>query len=86
MPRRPQTALVNLKIRMKEPLRKKLEVAAKGRGVSLNAEAVARLERSFERESWLQEFTQIFQSLLNQSAGEVEGLIARVAKLEKQRG
>ena len=47
---RPKTAIVGIKLRMREPLRKKLEVAAKARGVSLNAEAVARLERTFEME------------------------------------
>jgi hypothetical protein len=44
---RKQTAIVGLKVRLREPLRKKLEVAAKKRGVSLNAELVARLEHSF---------------------------------------
>ena len=38
---------VTLHLRMKEPLRAKIEVAAKERGVSLNEEIVARLERTF---------------------------------------
>jgi hypothetical protein len=38
---------VQLKIRMKEPLRAKLERAAHERGVSMNVEAVSRLEQSF---------------------------------------
>jgi hypothetical protein len=42
-----------LKLRLPEPLRKKIEAAAKarldGRGVSLNTELVDRLDRSFGR-------------------------------------
>jgi hypothetical protein len=48
---RKQSALVGLRVRFREPLRKKLEVAAKKRGVSLNAELVDRLERSFLAEA-----------------------------------
>jgi hypothetical protein len=50
MPARPKTATVGLKVRMREPLRKKLEVAAKARKASLNNELVARLEQSFQDE------------------------------------
>lgn len=50
MPPRKRTATVELKVRMKEPLRAKIEKAAKRRGVSMNAEAVDRLERSFSRD------------------------------------
>jgi hypothetical protein len=39
---------VQLKVRMGEPLRVALERAARQRGVSMNAEAVRRLEQSFE--------------------------------------
>lgn len=53
MATRRQSATVDLKVRMKEPLRAKLERVARQRGVSMNAEAVDRLERSFiEAESW----------------------------------
>ena len=48
MPRR-QSATVQLKVRMKEPLRAKIASAAKKHGVSLNAEAVDRLAQSFEK-------------------------------------
>ena len=48
---RKQTATVDLKVRMKEPLRAALEKAAHKKGRSLNAEAVQRLERSFRSES-----------------------------------
>ena len=47
MPPRSQKAKIDLKVRMREPLRAKIERAAKSRGVSLNAEAVERLELSF---------------------------------------
>ena len=45
--KRKQTAIVGLKVRLREPLRKKLEVAAKQKGVSLNSELVSRLDGSF---------------------------------------
>jgi Arc-like DNA binding domain len=54
MIKRAQTTLVGLRVRMREPLRKKLEVAAKKRGVSLNAELVTRLEQSFQINSFEQ--------------------------------
>jgi len=47
---RKKSATVDLKVRMKEPLRARLEKAAAQDGVSLNAEAVKRLEESFRRE------------------------------------
>jgi hypothetical protein len=50
MSQRSQSAYAHLKVRMKEPLRAVLEQAARERGVSMNAEIVARLERSFEEE------------------------------------
>src|SRR5262245_37633013 len=50
MVRRKQAARADIKIRMKEPLRAKIEAAAKRRGVSMNAEMVSRLEQSFQKE------------------------------------
>lgn len=50
MAQRDKTATVDLKVRMKEPLRAQIEQAAQERGVSLNAEAEARLENSFRDE------------------------------------
>lgn len=47
MAARQKTATVQLKVRMKEPLRAQLEKAAKARGVSINADVVDRLENSF---------------------------------------
>jgi hypothetical protein len=45
--RRKQTATVDIKIRMREPLRASIEREAKRRGVSMNAEMVDRLQRTF---------------------------------------
>ena len=52
---RKQSATVDLKVRMKEPLRSALERAAKQRGVSMNAEAVDRLEKSFAEQGYIVE-------------------------------
>ena len=45
-----KSATVDLKVRMKEPLRAKIARSAKGHGISLNAEVVRRLEQSFFKE------------------------------------
>jgi hypothetical protein len=44
---RKKSAIVGLRVRFRESLRKKLELAAKKKGVSLNAELIERLEDSF---------------------------------------
>ena len=59
MAARKPTAIVGLKVRLREPLRKKLEVAAKKKGVSLNAELVARLEELFLGEGLLDRMEKI---------------------------
>ena len=51
MAKRKPTKIVQTGTRMPESLRVKLEKVAKTAGVSLNAEIVRRLERSFEWES-----------------------------------
>jgi hypothetical protein len=48
--KRKKTDFVQFKIRFRESLRARLEVAAKGQERSLNSEIVARLEQSFDRE------------------------------------
>jgi hypothetical protein len=53
--KREPTDLVQLKVRMREPLRARLEKAAKLRGESLNAETVRRLEHSFDIQDLLTE-------------------------------
>lgn len=50
MVQRKKTATVDIKIRFKEPLRARIERAAKQRGVSMNAEMTDRLERSFSQD------------------------------------
>lgn len=51
MAKRKPTARVQVPIRMLESLRAALEKSAKARGVSLNSEVVARLDRSLNTES-----------------------------------
>jgi hypothetical protein len=51
MAQRKQSATVDLKVRMKEPLRAALEAEARKKGHSLNAEAVDRLKNSFRSEN-----------------------------------
>lgn len=48
MSKRDETATVQFKLRMREGLRAKLEAAAAEHDMSLSAEAVARIEQSFE--------------------------------------
>jgi hypothetical protein len=50
MPRRKLTASVQVGLRLSERLRKRLEVEAKRRGLSLNGELVRRLEESLEKQ------------------------------------
>jgi len=50
MPRK-QSAILDYKLRIRESLRRRIEVAAKRRNVSLNFEMASRLERSFDQES-----------------------------------
>jgi hypothetical protein len=49
MPERDELAFIHLKVRFREKLRARLAEAAKERGVSMNAEIVARLEQSLDR-------------------------------------
>jgi len=53
--RRKDSATVDIKIRMKEPLRRKIEKSADHRGVSMNAEMVDRLEHSFVADDYLEQ-------------------------------
>ena len=52
MPRKP-TATAQLKLRIREDLRRRLEATAKKRAVSLNSELVWRLQQSLDHESLL---------------------------------
>lgn len=74
---RPKSATIDLKVRMKEPLRARIERAAKHRGVSLNAEIVDRVEKSFQQEDALggPELVGLFQMM----AGAVAIIEARTS-------
>lgn len=48
MPKRAKSAVAQLKVRLREPMRARLEKSAKQRGISLNAEIANRLEQSFD--------------------------------------
>jgi hypothetical protein len=53
--KRKKSATVDLKLRMKEPLRAKIAATAKKNGVSMNSEIVERVERSFQKDQALHE-------------------------------
>lgn len=46
-----RSKIVDIKIRLREPLRAKIEAAAKRNVVSMNAEMVRRLEHTFEKQT-----------------------------------
>ena len=81
MAARKPTAIVGLKVRLREPLRKKLEVAAKKKGVSLNAELVARLEKSFLSEG-LQDRMEKGLASFDKQLAQLDDLVA-LAKLRQ---
>jgi hypothetical protein len=60
---RKQSAIIGLRVRFREPLRKKLELAAKKKGVSLNAELIERLEKSFRYDDELATMRETAKSL-----------------------
>ena len=78
---RKPTAIVGLKVRLREPLRKKLEMAAKKKGVSLNAELVARLEESFLGDGLLERMAPIFAGL-DKRIAQLEDMAAYAASKE----
>jgi hypothetical protein len=49
MPRK-KSETIGLNVRMKEPLRRKIETASKSNGVSMNSELVRRVEETFAKE------------------------------------
>jgi Arc-like DNA binding domain len=81
MVKRAQTAIVGLKVRLREPLRKKLEVAAKKKGVSLNAELIARLEESFLGEGLTERMDQIFAAF-DKRIAQLDDLVALASMRE----
>jgi hypothetical protein len=87
---RKPTALVQLKIRMREDLRKRIEREADRSGVSLNVEMARRLARSFEIDKQnaelrreIQEKTKQVDDLLLQGGGaeELKKMIDPLSKL-----
>ena len=72
MIKRSRSDTVQLKARMKEPLRAKLEGAAAAKGISLNAEMVHRLEQSFQRERAQQELSQTVKNAFYEEFGGLE--------------
>jgi hypothetical protein len=90
MVERDETAYVQLKFRVKERLRAGLERAARGHGVSLNAEIVARLEKSFEP-GFALDTSQVRRMIndalkaLNALQGEVVDLVDELRQSEHQR-
>jgi hypothetical protein len=56
MSKRTKTATVDVGLRVKEPMRARIERSAKDRGVSMNGEIVARLEATFSGEELFDKF------------------------------
>jgi Arc-like DNA binding domain len=56
MSKRIKAATVDVGLRVKEPMRARIERSAKGRGVSMNAEINARLEATFTKEELFDRF------------------------------
>ncbi len=87
MAKRSRSATAQLKIRTREPLRARLEAAAKRRGVSLNAEIVDRLKKSMETEDRFggPGMVDLFETIARvmKSTGEHAGFYA-TGKLEDQ--
>ena len=63
---RDDTDTVELKLRIKEPLRAALAQLAGRRGISLNAEMSLRLEQSFELRQEMQKQVDFYRELTNQ--------------------
>jgi hypothetical protein len=78
--KRKSTAYVQFKARMQERLRAKLEHAAKQHGVSINAEIIDRLERSFDREAFLQDLRGVVSGGLQAGDATVSGTVTVGAK------
>ncbi len=86
MVRRSKAATVDLKLRLKEPLRADIERTARENGVSMNSEMVRHLERSIHRDDGLggPRVAAIVETMATtmRSAGEL-GAFAATGKLHK---
>ncbi|HEX3860462.1 MAG TPA: Arc family DNA-binding protein [Stellaceae bacterium] len=74
---REASATVDIKIRMKEPLRAQIEIAAKSLGTSMNAEMVDRLEQSFPELTYPPEIAALAELIaraMTETGNAIEGL------------
>lgn len=87
MSKRKQSATVDLKLRVKEPLRADIERDARRRGISMNAEMVRRLEQTTQRAEWLggRRVTSILETVATamRAVGE-HGAFMATSKLHKE--
>lgn len=71
MPKRKDSDRVQIGLRLREDMRRKLETAAKTNGQSINAEIESRLENSFRREERIADLRKaIFAGLFERVGGE----------------
>ena len=94
MARRAQSETVQIGLRVKEPLRARLEEAARARGVSVNAEVVRRVEASFEQDRWIESvfgsedvfrLMQAVAAAMNRAGGRA-AVLATIANLWRRTG
>src|SRR5437764_599474 len=79
MPRR-SSATVDLKIRMKEPLRREVERAAKQKGISMNAELIERVEAAGRGERRLAEVEEML------GGREIFGILMVIGRAMRETG
>jgi hypothetical protein len=72
------TAIVPTMLRIREGLRKRLELEAKKNGRSLNAEMTERLERSYAADEWIA----ILQDQLNKQVHAFDKLLEKYRLIE----
>ncbi|HUF80029.1 MAG TPA: Arc family DNA-binding protein, partial [Burkholderiales bacterium] len=77
MAKRKLSDTVDIKLRMKEALRARVERAAGKRGVSMNAEMVSRLEQSFDDEDRIAHFRPLIYGRQLAAVLEVLGRVMR---------
>jgi hypothetical protein len=76
--KRPKTSIVQLKVRLNEPLRARLDKSARQReprGISLNSEIVNRLEQSFHWDQTLGDTNKMLADARKIIAGEREAAL-----------
>jgi hypothetical protein len=83
MVKRKSTAKVQLKVRMQEQLRAKIEADAKKRDASLNDEIVRRLDASFDFEARMAELRTEIETLRERADGGYQELAEEVRELSR---